>query len=865
MKKYISFILLAITPAWLFAEPVDSVDAKQIASAFMYNLSEQSGAKSGVSTNYQCQKNGNIYILNGTDGGWVLISADDRVRPILAYSPDGEFSIDNVAPATKAWFDNYNEQITIAQKTEIQSDGSISKEWEQLRSGEIRKGTAESVVGPLVETQWNQSPYYNNYCPEINGEKAVTGCVAAAMAQVMSYWQWPKQGIGIHEYKSQNCGTVASFFGGTKYDWDNMQKQLDDGSSEISVNAVAILMRDCGVAVDMDYGIDGSSITDLGKVKDGMVKYFKYSPNMALECKDNYTDDEWSSKLKKELNNGPILYYGFGEGGGHAFICDGYDANDYFHINWGWNGLCDAYYYINDLTPPVNGIGSNENGTYSSNQQAYFGVEPLRETKVYDLQVYENSLLSYDSTGIQTNTLWLGTDAYYRAKIANFGDNEFVGSFAVAVFDKDYRLVSLSNEVHFDLLPNECTANEQEFKVEGTFNYAPDNKYIAAVVYRDDQTDDWTIVSDNSSLSSVFVFDVNYSQVIAIGSKITVYDNFKQEEVTTQEFIAGDEYTCTVSIINNWDQNYEGAFLLSLVNAKGEFIQKIGIVELEQPLEPNETVNIMFRDTIKVDPGSYMLNVTFLDSGDWIVAGAVNGSSNPIIFDVITEYPIDEYEDNNTIDNAYVFPLEFSNDRAEVLTFDGVHFATLHKYGDVDYYKFDLTLGYDYSIIATLYNNNDGGAQTTVEDATIEYSYDGIDWFTGHDYEYRCSKNFSNSERYDELTVNGSGIVYVKIYHPWGKKGTYIFSATVGRTLIENQGGENPGTAVTETSIKDVNIYAHGRTIVVENATDEIRVYDAMGRLVGRDDVHIVSTIKINNPGIYIVKTSNVVKRVMVN
>ena len=71
-------------------------------------------------------------------------------------------------------------------------------------------------------------------------------------------------------------------------------------------------------------------------------------------------------------------------------------------------------------------------------------------------------------------------------------------------------------------------------------------------------------------------------------------------------------------------------------------------------------------------------------------------------------------------------------------------------------------------------------------------------------------------------------------------------------------------TAVAENAVNALNIYAHGRTIVVENATDEIRVYDAMGRIVGRDVASNVCTIRINNSGVYIVKTGGQVKRVMI-
>ena len=445
--KNIFIILSAIVPTtWLFAEPIDSIDAKQVASVFMYNLAEQTGAKSGGETNFQCLKDGNIFILNNTNGGWALVSADDCVRPILAYSPDGEFSIDDISPAAKDWFDNYNEQIEVAQKISFQCDSDVQKKWEQLRNGRIRKESTQYVVEPLIKTHWYQSPGYNKYCPEIDGEKTVTGCVATAMAQVMNYWQWPKQGIGFHEYKSQNCGTVATVFGGSPYNWDYMPEQLNDNSLDSCIVAVAELMFDCGVSVDMNYGLNSSGIRNLEKVKDAMTKYFKYSPNMILESKDNYTDEKWTDKLKNELNNKrPILYYGFGEGGGHAFICDGYDANDFFHFNWGWSGHGDAYYYINELAPKENVIGANINGTYSNNQQAYFDVKPLSGIKEYDLRVYENDLFVFDTSGYQMNTLWLGDDTYYHAKIANYGDTDFSGTFAVLLLFQT-KCVSIYNQ-----------------------------------------------------------------------------------------------------------------------------------------------------------------------------------------------------------------------------------------------------------------------------------------------------------------------------------------------------------------------------------------------------------------------------------
>ena len=864
MKRRLPLILLTFLPALLFAEPIDSLEAKQIASVFMTNLAEQTGAKSGGKTKFQCLKEGNIFILNNTNGGWALVSADDCVRPILAYSPDGEFSIDNISPAAKDWFDNYNEQIYVAQKAVFHGDADVQKEWEQLRNGRIKKEATQYAVEPLIKTQWGQDPYYNKHCPTIDGKNALTGCVATAMAQVMNYWQWPKKGIGFYEYQSQYCGTVASIFG-WGYDWDDMPNQLDFFTFN---DDVAYLMFDCGVSVDMDYGLGGSGAYPT-KVKDAMVKYFKYSPKMTLENKDDYEEEKWINKLKNELNNGiPILYYGDGTVGesGHAFICDGYsidNSNCYFHFNWGWCGSSDGYYLINSLeTSDADGqSGSNSSNMYSRNQQAYFGVMPSYEIKEYDLKVYDDDLLAFDGNGYQMNTLWLGDDIYFRAKIANYGDTDFSGMLAVAVFDSDRRFVSQSDSAQVNLPTN--TYVQQEFKIDGSFGYATDKRYFAVIMYKDNLTDDWAIVSDNLFSSSTFDFDVNYSQPISINSPITVYDNFKKEEDTAHIFIRGDEYTCTIGIVNNGNDNYVGGFLLSLINTKGDFIQKIDICEQNQPLRPNETRNIMFRDTIDAKPGTYLLNVSFWNGEGWTLSGAVNGCFNPILFDVKEEFIPDQYEDNNSIENAYVFPLEFDSDN-NALVITKTENANLHKYGDVDYYKFDLGQGYNYLVESTILNNKDGKIQTTSDDVTVEYSYDGKNWFKGYDYEYRCKH--TDDDRYDKLEVNGGGNVYVKIYHPWGMKGTYMFLAGIVRSCV-NQGGNgnNPATAVSESAANAINIYAAGNTIVVENATDEIFVYNAMGTLVARAKTTDTTTITVNDQGVYIVKTGSTVKRVMVN
>ena len=253
----------------------------------------------------------------------------------------------------------------------------------------------------MLTTTWNQAPYYNDLCPYDYEEDArsVTGCAATAMAQLMKYWNWPTQGYGSHSYIPANhpeYGTLSADFGNTIYDWDNMPNALTPESSSAEINAVATLMYHCGVSMEMNYSPHGSgayAISYYGQLEysaeNALRDFFGYSPSLNGQCRsyryldgddtptyEVYPYDEWMSMLIDDLDaNRPIYYGGQGPDGGHGFIFDGYDNNEFFHVNWGWAGYADGYFTIDALEPAPGGIGG---GSYQFNydQTAIFGVEP---------------------------------------------------------------------------------------------------------------------------------------------------------------------------------------------------------------------------------------------------------------------------------------------------------------------------------------------------------------------------------------------------------------------------------------------------------------------------------------------------------
>lgn len=387
MKKLFLWALLAIFTLPMFAKHVDVENARTVARSFWeQNLGKQTRATfSDVTSQTEFT---NFYIFN-TGDGFVIVSADDIAYPVLGYSDEGSFNTDNIGPNTLNWLRGYQRQIQFGIDNNIAATEEISNQWYKLQNGIRTPQRNTRSVSSLLATRWNQSAPYNNLCPYDNeaNTRTVTGCVATAMAQVMKYWNYPARGIGSHTYTHSTYGELSADFGNTTYDWNNMLNSYRGSTTTEQDEAVAVLMYHCGVAVEMSYDIAANGGSGAYTVSyDG---YFDYCAESALKnffcynsttlqglLRDDYEDTEWKNILRQELNaSRPIIYSGSGDGGGHCFVCDGYDANDYFHFNWGWGGSEDGMFLIDALNPGEGGIGG---GGYQFNegQDIIIGIQP---------------------------------------------------------------------------------------------------------------------------------------------------------------------------------------------------------------------------------------------------------------------------------------------------------------------------------------------------------------------------------------------------------------------------------------------------------------------------------------------------------
>jgi len=442
MKRVLFLLSLALLPMMAFAEHVEATRAQKAAKTFLNN----NGVKSSQLTDFSRDAGfSNLYVF-ATDDSFVVMAADDRVQPILGYSLTCSFGSEDMPDNMRAWLQGYDDEIQAAIDHRVSASPETARQWHDLENG-VRGPRAVTVVGPLIPTRWNQNKYYNDLCPLVsdgpNGH-AYTGCVATAMAQIMKYHNYPSHGIGTHSY-SWHDQTLSADFGANTYDWEHMnpyyQYYYDDNGvyqglstpSAEELTAVATLMYHCGVSVDMNYGGSGTggSAAVTAYVADALKTYFNYSPDIEYKSKENYEEDEWASMLKAELDaSRPLQYSGRSSGGGHSFVCDGYNDANYFHFNWGWSGYCDGYFLLNNLDTGANNQSGQGNGVYTERQAAIFGIQPVQ------CAASEPTNLSYSQSGTQSITLtWTAANGAVSYNV--YRNNSYIGNTTTPTYTED--------------------------------------------------------------------------------------------------------------------------------------------------------------------------------------------------------------------------------------------------------------------------------------------------------------------------------------------------------------------------------------------------------------------------------------------
>lgn len=380
-RYIVSFLTLFIFVASVFGKPVSLAEVREAVNSLLEGWNKQVEI---LNINARLLPGGEVgyYMVDLGSDGWVMVSGDDAIRPILA------FSFENSLTPEQEWndaasyiLDLYKQEITLSME-----DPNLprDKRWDQEEQPSAKKAAAADPVEPFIYVNWNQSSGWNMFCPEDEegpGGHAYVGCVAVSMAQAMTVYEYPSSPSGVKSYVHPDYGSIAVNYDiADPYEWDLMGAGSADEYN-------AILLYHCAVAAEMDFGPDGSGAW-VRDAASAMVQYFNYSGSLSFE--NRFSDDqEWVDALVAELEAGrPIIYRGNPEDGsaGHAWNVDGYmqvTTTDFFHMNFGWSGSQNGYYTLDAINP-----GSND---FNSSQGAVLGISPP-SSMPYDLELSETSV-----------------------------------------------------------------------------------------------------------------------------------------------------------------------------------------------------------------------------------------------------------------------------------------------------------------------------------------------------------------------------------------------------------------------------------------------------------------------------------------
>jgi len=389
MKKTLFFNvligLMLIMPDLSHAKSIDAIVAQKVAEQFYRQQIQPITNVSviSISSHLAFTKNSGagtlFYIFNiDRNKGFVAVSADDRVYPILGYSFTGNISMDteeDLSPGFMDWMEDRALQVQLVLERHYTQDSSVSRCWQQLYDTAYHSSmNINSLLLPM-NTLWNQNKYYNASCPSTGGihpaglsgydNRVPTGCVATAMAQLMKFWNYPNQGSGSKTYTDlsnslgnpcssadPSYGSLTANFGSTTYNWTNMPNSLSGYN-----NSIATLMSHAGISVSMDYAYCGSGAS-LDNTRNALVNNFVYASMAQIISKSSYTQTGWESALVNEIDaHRPVFYTGFNaSNSGHAFVCHGYQSTSQgymFYFNWGWGGSQNGYFYVSSLSPQI--------------------------------------------------------------------------------------------------------------------------------------------------------------------------------------------------------------------------------------------------------------------------------------------------------------------------------------------------------------------------------------------------------------------------------------------------------------------------------------------------------------------------------
>ena len=526
--------------------------------------------------NYRINGMPPAYYVFGLGGeGFIIVAGDDRAYPVLGYSDHGRISADAMPDNLRYWLDSYAREMAWAQ-----THGLMVKE-----TTENAVAPARQIVTPLLSTEWSQNEPYNLLCPQFDGQKSLTGCVATAMAQVMYYHQWPQDATTIiPSYTSEMAisghGTYKTTVGelpATTFDWDDMRYTYTEGSTTQADTAVARLMQYCGAAVKMQYSPTGSGAQNVDCIT-ALNNYFGYAGTITELERDCCQPGTWDELIYHEISQArPVIISGGANNGFHAFVCDGFDGDCMFHINWGWAGNGNGYFRLQALNPTFQGAGQNSQyGGFTTRQCALVGISPTPTTNEVDYS------LGLDDSSVECMSLTVS-----GSNNISYKKSKGLAGLTLTHEYKKHSIASETYDVGVALYKDNATVQMLTLvtnKSLGCYHWTTTKKLNGFGTNLEDGTYQLVAISRRSGTSQWYkdiYAECNYTEITIANGKVS-YTNVSQPYIPEMEVTEVEQrFDCEVSspkqlritVKNTGSVEYIGPLYLFVDGAQGIYEQ----------------------------------------------------------------------------------------------------------------------------------------------------------------------------------------------------------------------------------------------------------------------------------------------------
>ena len=577
------------------AKTINPSQAAGIAADFMAGKSiDRPSPRRVVAKSQNADVASPYYIYNYDGGGFVIVSGDDRFGDILAYNNAGAIDLASAPDGLVDILRRY------------------PAAYEALPEGDDAAGSTIAsaptvVVEPLLgDITWGQDAPFNTMTPLSTGTTPYyTGCVACAATQIMRHYSYPAVGQGTKTYTDPaSKNTLTADFGSTTYNWDLMPTVVPDNVTAAQTEAYSTLAAHFGIAVEMQYEAAGSGAYDM-LVPYALRTYFGYDNAVRSHRREYYPTSEWVGMIKDELTAGrPVFYGGTSDngGGGHAFVLDGYDSQDFFHVNWGWYGSSNGYFRINHLDPSSLGAGGGGGG-YNLGQDMVTGIQPAQPGSKRDYALYADSRCSADGPFGDTFTM--------MTFVGNIDIEPFNGRVEGALV-KDGKVVATlgGDNIQLKGFANGYSGSEMITlrSVASKVSDVPDGDYQMCFVFKGDDSD-WTILRHPVNLPSYVNVKVTNGSISIVERHTPAPEVVQHSAFTTDgDLYAGGYGRATVtieSLSGDYDISEITLRLTGVDNPSAVFDAKATVSVYNQSVE---TVDVTFPVSADIAAGRYILS-----------------------------------------------------------------------------------------------------------------------------------------------------------------------------------------------------------------------------------------------------------------